>query len=181
MIRVSNIKLSIHDNDIKSALIRKLGAEPGDIVSYKIAKKSIDARRKNDIKYIYSVDAEIKNSRKYLKLKDVSETEEFHYEYMTADFKKRPVVIGFGPAGMFAALILAECGARPIVLERGKSVDERSKDVEKLKKSGILNPESNIQFGEGGAGTFSDGKLTTGIKDKACRCRHQNRLPLTGT
>mgnify|MGYP004472953575 FL=1 len=169
MIRVSNIKLPIHDSDIKSALIRKLGAAADDVVSYKIAKKSVDARRKNDIKYIYSVDAEVKNSKKYLKLKDVAETKEFHYEYMTADFKKRPVVIGFGPAGMFAALILAEGGARPIVLERGKSVDERSEDVEKLKKFRILNPESNIQFGEGGAGTFSDGKLTTGIKDKACR------------
>ena len=169
MIRISNIKLSVHDENIRAAAAKKIGASEKDILSLKIAKKSIDARKKTDIKYVYSVDAEVKNENKYIRLKDVSAAFEFHYEYMTADFKSRPVVIGFGPAGMFAALILAESGARPIVLERGKCVDERIHDVENLKQFGILNTESNIQFGEGGAGTFSDGKLTTGIKDKASR------------
>ncbi len=169
MIRISNIKLSVHDENIRAAAAKKIGASEKDILSLKIAKKSIDARKKTDIKYVYSVDAEVKNENKYVRLKDVSAASEFHYEYMTADFKSRPVVIGFGPAGMFAALILAESGARPIVLERGKCVDERIHDVENLKQFGILNTESNIQFGEGGAGTFSDGKLTTGIKDKASR------------
>lgn len=112
MIRISNIKLSVHDENIRAAAAKKIGASEKDILSLKIAKKSIDARKKTDIKYVYSVDAEVKNENKYIRLKDVSAASEFHYEYMTADFKSRPVVIGFGPAGMFAALILAESGAR---------------------------------------------------------------------
>lgn len=172
MIRISNIKISIHDDNnenIKKTAAKKLNIKPDEINSFKVSKKSIDARKKNDIKYVYTIDADIKNGKNYIYMKDVSESPEFHYEYKESNFQKRPVVIGFGPAGMFAALILAEIGARPIVLERGKCVEKRIEDVEKMKKFGILNPESNIQFGEGGAGTFSDGKLTTGIKDKACR------------
>lgn len=171
MIRIANLKLSPFEPEekIREVAAKHLKIKPEEIISFNIYKKSVDARRKNDIYYIYTIDAEVKSEDKYLKLPNVSKASVFHYEYMKASPQKRPVVIGFGPAGMFAALILAEGGAKPIVLERGKSVEERTADVEALKTKGILNTSSNIQFGEGGAGTFSDGKLTTGIKDKACR------------
>jgi uncharacterized FAD-dependent dehydrogenase len=168
MYRIHEIKLNIGEdkNEIPSKIISKLSMPNLNISEYRIIKESIDARDKGDIKFVYSVDFSIDNPEVILKLE---QSKSMDYEYVekgTAEMNNRPVVVGFGPAGIFSALILAEMGYRPIVLERGKAMEKRIEDVENLWANGILNPESNPQFGEGGAGTFSDGKLTTQIKDK---------------
>ena len=126
-----------------------------------IVRESIDARRKPDIRLVYTVDFD---SDADLPL-DKAPVEVYHFPVPERITGKRPVIAGFGPCGMFAALMLAEAGMRPLVIERGAPVDERIKDVERFWAEGMLDPESNVQFGEGGAGTFSDGKLTTGIRD----------------
>jgi uncharacterized FAD-dependent dehydrogenase len=139
-----------------------------------IIKKSIDARKKNDIKFNYSVDIVCdreKNILSKIQDKDVKFEEVKEVELIkqgTEELKFRPVVVGFGPAGIFAALTLARQGYKPIVYERGEDVDKRAQTVEDFWNGGKLNLESNVQFGEGGAGTFSDGKLTTRIKDHRC-------------
>lgn len=169
MIRVNNVKLKInHDEEaINKKICKILKISSKDILSCCIAKKSIDARDKSEIKFVYSVDVEIENEDEYLNIKDISKIEKYEYTIKSSTRKpvKRPVVIGCGPAGLFSALILAQANYSPIIIERGKGVEERKKDVDIFWKDGTLNPESNVQFGEGGAGTFSDGKLTTGIKD----------------
>mgnify|MGYP000217689821 CR=1 FL=1 len=129
---------------------------------------------KDNIFYIYTLDLKVKNESKILKTNknpDVTMAEYIKYEYPKADIKPntRPIVVGFGPAGMFAALVLAQTGFKPMVFERGRDADNRLKDIEKLRTEGILNPNSNVQFGEGGAGTFSDGKLNTRIKNPRSR------------
>lgn len=174
MIRVNQIKLSI-DEDISTMqkkIEKKLKIGSEEIVSFNIFKESIDAR-KGTINFVYTVDVEVKNQDKVLKKnKDVCVTPDFSYKEVEEgenSLKERPVVIGTGPAGIFAGLILARRGYNPILLERGRDVATRTKDVDEFWKKGILNTESNVQFGEGGAGTFSDGKLTTRIKDKRCR------------
>ncbi len=133
-----------------------------NIKEWKIVRESLDARNKKDIRLVYTVDFEC--DRK-LKLKEVSEFKYELPEQGAEELLHRPVIIGFGPCGMFAALILAEAGYSPLILERGKEMERRTADVDRFWKDGILDTESNVQFGEGGAGTFSDGKLTTGIKD----------------
>lgn len=175
MLRVSEIKLSINEElgSIPYKIKKKLKIEDDDWISYSIFRESIDARKK-EIQFVYTVDIVVKNEEKVLKYnpKKVTKTPVLEYQYPQniAALKHRPIVVGFGPCGMFAALILAEMGCRPIVLERGKTVEERIQDVDLFWKEGLLNTESNVQFGEGGAGTFSDGKLTTRIKDtKRCR------------
>lgn len=132
----------------------------------KIIRESVDARKKPDVKLVYTVDFTCKGLTSHEEL-PLTKASEKDYVPLKAIFKpeKRPVIVGFGPCGMFAALTLAEAGINPLVIERGKSVDERAKDVEAYWNDGKLNTESNVQFGEGGAGTFSDGKLTTGTKD----------------
>ena len=170
MIRVANISvpLDFDMSGLKELCIRKLRISPKLIKSVKLSKKSVDARKKKDVHFIISVDIEAKNEDRLLKsLKNASKIGK--YKYVTDKVpspERRPVIVGFGPAGMFAALVLAMAGARPIVLERGGDVDSRVKAVDEFRTSGKLDTECNIQFGEGGAGTFSDGKLTTGIKDK---------------
>lgn len=170
MLRISNIKLRADfepskENALLAQKIQKiLRVKPDKILSFSISKKSIDAREKNNVLLVYSVDVEIENERSYLGIKDVSSYELF--EYVTKETKKntRPVVVGSGPAGLFCALVLAEHGLNPIVVEQGMDVDRRKMAVEKFWKYGVLETNSNVQFGEGGAGTFSDGKLTTGVK-----------------
>ena len=132
------------------------------ITNWRIVRESIDARNKQDIRLVYTVDFEC--DRK-LNLKEAVDTEYSLPAQGSAALEDRPVIVGFGPCGMFAALILAEAGYRPLVIERGSRMDKRVADVDRFWQEGILNTESNVQFGEGGAGTFSDGKLTTGIRD----------------
>lgn len=169
MIRVSNIKvpLDFDFSDLKGLCTRDLKIPENALKSVKLAKKSVDARRKSDVHFIISVDITAKAEEKLIKrLKNAVFVEDFTYEIPKVKAEKQPVIVGFGPAGMFASLVLAMAGAKPIVLERGQDVDSRVKAVENFQNGGKLDTESNVQFGEGGAGTFSDGKLTTGIKDK---------------
>jgi uncharacterized FAD-dependent dehydrogenase len=166
MLKISQIPVSIGDTLDTEHIVRKLHARPSDILSYTIERESLDARKNEELHFSYTVWAEVRNEEKYARRKDVTQGMPKHYELPDQiQTGERPVVVGFGPAGMYAALILAECGARPIVIERGKPVEERAADVDAFFKAGILKPESNVQFGEGGAGTFSDGKLTTRIKN----------------
>ncbi|KYH28863.1 MULTISPECIES: NAD(P)/FAD-dependent oxidoreductase [Clostridium] len=175
-IRINNLVLDI-DEDIellKKKAAKKLRIDKEDIKNFKILKESIDARKKNNIKFNYSVEVKCDNEKKVVQRannKDVKIEESVDREKLIFGNKKmehRPVVVGMGPAGMFAALLLAENGYKPIVIERGEKVEDRTKSVENFWKDGKLNLESNVQFGEGGAGTFSDGKLTTRIKDRRC-------------
>ncbi|MDE6182008.1 MAG: FAD-binding protein [Eubacteriales bacterium] len=154
---------------LKHKVSKILNTKIDNIKNLKINKKSIDAREKLGGFYVLALDIEIENEKKYLNIKNVEKVQPFSYEIPKRKFEKSPVIIGFGPAGLMSALILARSGANPIVIERGKCVEERSKDINKFWKTGTLNENSNVQFGEGGAGTFSDGKLTTGIKDFRCR------------
>lgn len=173
MIRVQDIKLSLEEElaNLPSKIAKKLKIKPTDIVTYSIFKEAIDARKKEDIKLVYTVDVETKKDdfllEKYPNLKR-PDPAYVCPEKGEALMAHPPVVVGSGPCGLFAALILAQQGFKPIVIERGKCVEERVKDVEDFWKKGIFNPKSNVQFGEGGAGTFSDGKLTTQIKNKRC-------------
>lgn len=170
MIRVSNIRVSLEQDFSRlPELCRdKLKIAPDRLISVKLARKSVDARKKNDVHFIISLDIEAKGEEKLLRsLKNAEKYVPFRYKVPELfPNGSRPVVVGFGPAGMFAALVLAMSGARPIVLERGGDVDSRCKAVEVFCSGGKLDPECNVQFGEGGAGTFSDGKLTTGTKDQ---------------
>ncbi|KLO23012.1 MULTISPECIES: NAD(P)/FAD-dependent oxidoreductase [unclassified Marinitoga] len=173
MLRINNIRLPIDHTieDIKIEIAKKIHISQKNIGKIRIAKKSIDARKKNKMIYfIYSIDFSVENEKKLLNSsEDIIYTPEKEYKLPASGDKPiltRPIIIGTGPAGLFAGLILAEAGFEPIILERGKKVDERKKDVDYFWNTGKLNPESNVQFGEGGAGTFSDGKLNTQIKDR---------------
>lgn len=173
MIRIENFKVreDLSNEDLIKVICKKNRINIEDIIEWSIFKKSIDARNKDDIHYIYTIDIVHKNEKKMKNLKlidneDVVEKYENNYEYKSC---KRPVIIGAGPAGLFAALTLAQNGVKPLIIEQGKSVDERKKDVDIFLKTGKLNCNSNVQFGEGGAGAFSDGKLTTGINNPLCR------------
>jgi len=175
-IRISNINLDIDENFdvLEDKACKKLNISKENINKLTIIKKSIDARKKNNIKFNYSVDIFCDNEKKILskihdndvRFEEIKEVEPL--KSGSQELKARPVVVGFGPAGIFAALTLARQGYKPIVYERGEDVDNRTKTVEKFWNTGELNLESNVQFGEGGAGTFSDGKLTTRIKDHRC-------------
>lgn len=167
MIRIRNIKLGInHTNeDLLKQIYMKLNVDR--INGYNISNKSIDARKKPDIKFVYSVDVDIDNEKLYINDNDIVEVENINYEIEKIYGYKgsRPVIIGSGPSGIFAGLILAKAGLNPIIIERGKKVSDRVKDVYDFFETGKLLEESNVQFGEGGAGTFSDGKLTTNSHD----------------
>lgn len=155
--RISNIKIyqDISDEEVVEIACKKNHINQSEIVSWKIFKKSIDARNKKDIHYNYTIDV--------FKVGKEEKTENLLLVKGPRNLEKRPVIIGAGPAGLFSAYTLALNGAKPILIEQGKSVEERQKDVENFIKNGKLIPNSNVQFGEGGAGTFSDGKLTTGV------------------
>ncbi len=168
MLRISNIKVHIDhiEEDIILKVCKQMKLKRNHIISYKIFKKSLDSRNKNNIHYIYSVDICVENEIKYAKLKNIRVVNEEKYTITKSSLELRPVIVGSGPAGLYCALILAESGLKPIVLERGSDVDTRKKQIDDFWETGHLNTESNVQFGAGGAGTFSDGKLTTGIKDR---------------
>lgn len=172
MIRIAQLTITIEDSidKVKELVLQKLGLKEEDLLDYRIYKQSIDARRRNEIKFVYTVDVAVENEQEILrkKLANVSETPQLDYKMPNMGTEKmtnRPVIVGFGPAGMFSALLLAQMGYRPIVLERGEAVEDRVQSIKAFWEQGVLNPNSNVQFGEGGAGTFSDGKLTTRVKD----------------
>jgi uncharacterized FAD-dependent dehydrogenase len=180
MLRITEIKLPVENaqslthqaDEIKAALLMRLEIPESDLLHFDIFKRGVDARKSHAILYVYSLDVEVKNEAKILAkfrkdahIKPAPDTEYKYVAQNTSSDKPRPVVVGFGPAGIFSALILAQSGFKPIVLERGKAVRERTKDTWGLWRKNKLNPESNVQFGEGGAGTFSDGKLYSQIKD----------------
>ena len=175
MLRISQLKLHYtHDEAaLRKKIAKQLHIREDEIISYKIRRKSVDARKKEDILYIYTVEVEIRDEKVWLrrhpKEKNVDSVSEKVYKFKisgTEPMTSRPVIVGSGPAGLFCALMLACHGFRPIVLERGEAVEQRLKSVQHFWQSGALNTESNVQFGEGGAGTFSDGKLNTLVKDK---------------
>ena len=178
MLRLSEVKLPLdHPEAALEAAIRSrlddLGVPPGDLIRYTVFRRAHDARKRSDIKLTYIVDVEVTDEAAARKRLDAaphcSVTPDMAYHFVAKAPEKsnlpRPVVIGMGPCGLFAGLILAQMGFRPIILERGKAVRERTKDTWGLWRKNVLNPESNVQFGEGGAGTFSDGKLYSQIKD----------------
>ena len=176
MIRVSDIKLSIDDDRDKvivSKLAKVLGLKHNEVMEYKIFKESIDARKRDMIYFTYTLDVKLTDDQeKDLLAKGFKETPYLEYEYPqkgTNVLKNPPVIVGSGPAGLFCALVLSQRGYNPILIDRGEDVDNRTETVNEFWNERILNPESNVQFGEGGAGTFSDGKLTTLTKDKRCR------------
>ena len=195
MIKISNIKLSIYaDEAVLREKVFKLlkltkfyGSDESAKLPIRILKKSLDARSKPELFYVYSVAVECDKKIEdrvlgYTKLKNVSKYNEEKYNpiidneinidnkrFEDADRESDVVVVGAGPAGLFCAYILALNGCKPLIIERGEDVRKRSETVERFFKEGILNTESNVQFGEGGAGTFSDGKLNTMVKDKSGR------------
>ncbi|MEG2529889.1 MAG: NAD(FAD)-utilizing dehydrogenase, partial [Anaerovoracaceae bacterium] len=182
MYRIHQIKLNIDEpkDRIQSKIIKKIGYKDMIITDYNIVKESIDARDKSNIKWVYTVDfncATLHNPKKYLNLAanpklnlEIAPNMSYkEVEQGSIQLENRPVIVGFGPCGMFAGLLLATRGYKPLIIERGNMVEQRVKDVKEFWDKAILNPESNVQFGEGGAGTFSDGKLTTGIKDSRIR------------
>ena len=181
MVRVQQLKLPIHhtEADLTARLIKKLGIKEDALLSYVIRKQSVDARKKPELFYVYTIDATVKREkslkgkrgRKDLLFLDPEQPYQIHVSG-SSRLSERPVVIGTGPAGLFCGLELAKLGYQPLLLERGASVEERLEDVDRFWETGILNPSSNVQFGEGGAGTFSDGKLNTMVHDSAGRGRY---------
>lgn len=175
MLRIMNVKVPLDgDKDTPLQLaLRKLHANPSDVLSWRIGKKSVDARDKSNIHFNMAVDLELKQESVYLrhaKPGTCQRVEEKKIPFIIKGTPRgpRPIIAGFGPGGLFAGLVLARAGLRPIVLERGERIDLRARTTAHFSQTGQLNPESNVQFGEGGAGAFSDGKLTTGIKDPRC-------------
>lgn len=170
MIRISNIKIrkDISKEELLDFIIEKNKISKNDILEWHISKKSIDARKKEDVHYIYSVDFKLKNENKYKKLEKIQvlETPQIRVHNIIS---KKPVIVGAGPSGLFAALTFVQNGLSPIIIEQGDTVERRKTMVDAFLKEGNLNTLSNVQFGEGGAGTFSDGKLTTGISSPFCQ------------
>ncbi len=180
MIRLRQIKINVFESSKEQILekcAKKLKIKPVDIKSISIIKRSIDARKKPDLYYVYEIDIEVENELKVLtdvKSSDIFLKPIYKYNFQITGktmLTNRPIIVGSGPAGLFCAYMLAMNNYKPIIIERGQDVDKRILDVENLWKKGILNPNSNVQFGEGGAGTFSDGKLNTLVKDPLNRHR----------
>lgn len=186
MIRVNQIKLGIDEpiSQLKSKCAKKLNIKETDIKDLTIYKESIDARSK-DIMFVYTIDVKVNKEESVIKKSKgkFNLTPDMRYKFPEKgehELDDRIVVVGMGPAGLFCGLLLAEMGYKPLIIERGEAVEARSKSVSKFWQTGILNTESNVQFGEGGAGTFSDGKLTTRIKDLRCR-KVLNEFVLAGS
>ncbi len=181
MLRLTEIKLPLHhtDNELPAAIIETLGIKSDELLSFSIFKRSYDARKKSNILLIYHLDVTLSADNekavleKFAKQSFVKESPDTSYKFVAqasadfpADNQERPIIIGFGPCGILAALVLAQMGLKPIVVERGQAVKQRTQDTWDHWQKGKLNTESNVQFGEGGAGTFSDGKLYSQVKDK---------------
>ena len=164
MIRIDNLKIfeDLSEEEVINKAIKKNKIDQKDILEANIIKKSIDARDKKNVHYNYAIDIQVKDESKYPNLKIVKPLEQQIINKKRKSVYK-PIIVGAGPAGLFCALTLVDNGYKPIIIEQGSSVDERIKYIEEYKKTGHLNELCNVQFGEGGAGTFSDGKLTTGI------------------
>jgi uncharacterized FAD-dependent dehydrogenase len=188
MLRITDIKLPLDhaESALRDAILARLGIAADALAGFTVAKRSYDARKRGAIVLIYSVDVETPLEAELLRrlqdadtpLRHVVPTPDTTYRFVAraqGELPLRPIVVGMGPCGLFAGLVLAQMGFRPIILERGKEVRERTKDTWGLWRKKILNPESNVQFGEGGAGTFSDGKLYSQITDK----QHHGRKVLT--
>ena len=188
MLRITELRLPLNHPEpaLRAAVLARLGLTDAALRQMTIARRGYDARRKSDIVLVYSIDCEVDDEAAVLArhagdphIRTAPDTNYRFVAELPADYaqrqRPRPVVIGFGPCGLFAALILAQTGLRPLVLERGKAVRERTQDTWGLWRRRELNPESNVQFGEGGAGTFSDGKLWSQISDP----RHLTRKVLT--
>jgi uncharacterized FAD-dependent dehydrogenase len=184
MLRITELKLPLDHSDtaINDAVLYKLGINADELIAITTFRQGHDARKRSAISLVYTLDVEVTNEADLLARHqndvNISVTPDNTYQFVTQAPKNllnRPIVIGTGPCGLFAGLILAQMGFKPIILERGKEVRERTKDTFGLWRKGIFNPESNVQFGEGGAGTFSDGKLYTQIKDP----NHYGRKVLT--
>lgn len=188
MIRINQIKLQPVLQDEEAELKRKaarlLRVELADFLSFFIARKSLDARKKPEIYAVYTVDVKVADEQAvFRKLRgkngQIQLVEEKTYQFPTPEkavLCERPIIVGTGPAGLFCGYMLAKAGCKPLLLERGKEVHKRREDVERFWREGVLNPDSNVQFGEGGAGTFSDGKLTTTVKDPKGRMREVLRI-----
>ncbi|MBI1285622.1 MAG: hypothetical protein GC183_15050 [Thiobacillus sp.] len=184
MLRLTELKLPLdHPPEaLRAEVLKRLELADDELAGFSIFKRSYDARKKQALLLVYAVDVEVSNEaallRKFRNDRYLVPTPDTAYRFVGQapdDLKARPLVVGFGPCGIFAALVLAQMGFKPIVLERGKAVRERTQDTWGLWRKHVLNPESNVQFGEGGAGTFSDGKLYSQIKDP----RHLGRKVLT--
>jgi len=178
VIRVAGLKMLVDEDKskLRQALLKKLGISGQELLDYKICRRSVDARKAGKIYFVYTIDVKLANEDLVLKKlrnnRDISVAPRLAYEYVKTGQNKlayRPVIAGTGPAGLFAGLILGRMGYRPLLLERGGDVDSRVTAVKRFWETGELDPECNVQFGEGGAGTFSDGKLTTLIRDSRCR------------
>jgi hypothetical protein len=186
MLRITDLKLPLDHDDaaLAAAIVARLGIAPHELAGYTVAKRSYDARKRGAIVLIYAVDADTPREAELLQRARDNADSKLHptpdttYNFVAKappQLPLRPLVIGMGPCGLFAGLVLAQMGFRPIILERGKAVRERTKDTWGLWRGKVLAPESNVQFGEGGAGTFSDGKLYSQISDK----QHYGRKVLT--
>ena len=174
MIRITELALPLDypPDALRKAVSKRLQVRDEDLLEVQLFKRSYDARKKNAIKFVCIVDVSVRDEAAVLKrfardpqVKPAPDTSYHPVARAPAELKDRPIVIGFGPGGLFAALLLAQMGFRPIVLERGRDVRRRTQDTWALWRKRVLTPESNVQFGEGGAGLFSDGKLYSQIKD----------------
>lgn len=175
MIRITELQLPINHapEALHLAICKRLKIQGSDLLNFTVFKRSYDARKKNsEITFVYIIDLNVRNEDKVLahfaddkNIRPAPDTNYYPVAQATENLTERPIIIGFGPCGLFAALLLAQMGFKPIVLERGKDVRSRTKDTWALWRKKLLTPESNVQFGEGGAGLFSDGKLYSQIKD----------------
>ena len=175
MLRITELKLPLDhpDEALREAIVQRLGIRDEQLLSFNLFKRSYDARKKNsELLFIYTIDLQASNEAellaKFADDRNIGPAPDVTYKFVgqaPAGLQERPIVVGFGPCGIFAGLLLAQMGFKPIILERGKEVRQRTKDTWGLWRKSVLNPESNVQFGEGGAGTFSDGKLYSQIKD----------------